>query len=43
MNMENITLEDCIDMHYMKEYITVIEDGRVVRFKKEGEEEESSS
>lgn len=40
MNMDNITLEDCIEMHYMKEYITVIEDGRVVGFRKEGEQEE---
>lgn len=43
MNMDNITLEDCIDMHYMKDYITVIENGHVVRFKKEGEEEEIAS
>lgn len=40
MNMDNITLEDCIDMHYMKEYITLIENGRVIGFKKEGEQEE---
>lgn len=39
MNMDNITLEDCIDMYYMKQYITVIEDGRVLGFKKEIEEQ----
>lgn len=36
MNTENITIQDCIEMYMMKGYHTIIENGCVVGFRKEG-------
>lgn len=39
MIAENITIEDCMDMYVMKEYNTLVENGKVVGFYKDGEED----
>lgn len=36
MNLDAVTLQDCIEYFEMKGYQTVINDGKVVGFKKEG-------
>ena len=35
MELDNITIQDCIDMYNMKNMIAIINDGKVVGFKKE--------
>lgn len=35
IDLDNITLQDCIDMYRLKDMQTVIDDGRVVNFEKE--------
>lgn len=35
MNKDRITIQDCIDMYNMKDKAVVLNDGRVVGFKKE--------
>lgn len=37
MSKENITIQDCIDNYLMKGKVTIIENGQVVEFRKEGE------
>ena len=37
LEMDNITIQDCIDMYTMKNLYTIIEDGKVKNFHKEGE------
>ena len=37
IELDNVTLQDCGDMYRMKDMITVIDDGRVINFEKEGE------
>ncbi len=32
MNLENVTIQDCLDMYEKKEYITIINDGKVIDF-----------
>lgn len=32
MNMKTITIQDCLDMHQMKEMSAYIENGQVVKF-----------
>ena len=39
MSKENIAIQDCLDLYYKKGYITVIENGQVVEFGKEEEDE----
>lgn len=35
IDLDNITLQDCMDMYRLKDMHTVIDDGRVVNFEKE--------
>lgn len=35
MNMESITIEDCLDMHYRKGKETIINDGKIIGFQEE--------
>ena len=35
MELDNITIQDCIDMYNMKSLIAIINDGKVVGFEKE--------
>lgn len=35
MNLENVTIQDCLDMYNMKGNITIINDGKVVGFESE--------
>lgn len=37
MNMESITIQDCLDMYAKKGMFAIINDGNVVEFKKECE------
>ena len=37
MELDNITIQDCIDMYNMKNMIAIINDGKVIGFGKEGE------
>ena len=37
MELDNITIQDCIDMYNMKDMITICNDGKVIGFGKEGE------
>lgn len=36
MNYEAITIDDCLDMYQKKGQVTVIENGQVIGYKKEG-------
>jgi len=36
MNLEAVTIQDCLDMYEKKGYATVIDDGRISFFTKEG-------
>lgn len=38
MNLEVVTIDDCLDMLYKKGFYTVIHDGQVIAFVKEGED-----
>ena len=35
MNLDVVTIQDCIDMYDLKEYSTTINDGKVIGFKAE--------
>ena len=35
IELDNITIQDCVDMYKMKNMIAIINDGKVVGFKKE--------
>ena len=35
IELDNVTLQDCVDMYKMKNMITICNDGKVVGFKKE--------
>ena len=35
IELDNITIQDCIDMYNMKNMIAIINDGKVVAFEKE--------
>ena len=35
IELDNITIQECIDMYNMKNMIAIINDGKVVGFKKE--------
>lgn len=35
MNLEEVTIQDCLDMYNMKNNITIINDGKVVGFESE--------
>ena len=35
IELDNVTLQDCEDMYKMKDMITVSDDGRVINFEKE--------
>ena len=35
IELDNVTLEDCIDLHKMKNISTVINDGKIITFVKE--------
>ena len=35
IELDNITIQDCIDMYNMKDMIAIINDGKVVAFEKE--------
>ena len=35
IELDNITIQDCIDMYNMKDMTAIINDGKVVGFKKE--------
>ena len=35
IELDNVTLQDCIDMYNMKDMIAIINDGKVVAFEKE--------
>lgn len=35
MNLETITVQDCLDMYEKKEQATIINDGKVIRFVEE--------
>ena len=37
IELDNVTLEDCIDLHKMKNISTVINDGKIITFVKEGD------
>ena len=37
IELDNITIQDCIDMYNMKDMIAIINDGKVIGFGKEGE------
>ena len=37
IELDNITIQDCIDMYKMKNMITICNDGKVIGFGKEGE------
>ena len=37
IEMDNVTLFDCEDMYKMKNMKTIIRDGRIINFEKEGE------
>lgn len=39
MNLEVVTVQECIDMHDLKDQITIINDGKVIGFK--GKEKEN--
>lgn len=41
MNYDAITIEDCLDNYIKKDEVTIIENGRVIRFEKEKKDEES--
>lgn len=38
MNIEKITLEDCLDLYEKKGIVTILKDGKVIGFQKETEE-----
>ena len=35
MNLDVVTIQDCIDMYDLKEYSTTLNDGKVIGFKAE--------
>ena len=35
INLDNVTLEDCIDLYKKKNIITIINDGRIINLQKE--------
>ncbi len=35
MDLENVTVEDCIELYTKKDTITVLNDGKIERFEKE--------
>ena len=35
IELDNVTLQDCIDMYKMKDMCAVLDDGRVINFEKE--------
>lgn len=35
VNLQNVTAQDCADMFDFKEYVTIINDGKVCGFEKE--------
>lgn len=35
MNLQTITISDCLDMYYMKGQVTIINDGKVIGFQEE--------
>lgn len=35
IELDNVTLEDCIDLYEKKNMITIINDGRIINFEKE--------
>lgn len=35
MNLENVTVEDCVELHEKKDTITVLNDGKIEKFEKE--------
>ena len=39
MELNNVTVQDCIDMYNMKGMVTICNDGRVIGFEKEEEHE----
>ena len=39
MELDNVTIQDCLDMYNIKGMITIINDGKVLGFKKEEEKE----
>lgn len=39
MELNNVTVQDCIDMYRMKGMVTICNDGKVVGFEKEEERE----
>jgi hypothetical protein len=36
MNLENVTVEDCVELYEKKDTITVLNDGKIEKFEKEG-------
>lgn len=38
MNLDSITLEDCIDMYFKKENTAIINDGRILGFESKGKQ-----
>ena len=34
INLDNVTLEDCVDLYEKKNIITIINDGRIVNLQK---------
>lgn len=43
MNYDAITIQDCLDMYEFMDKITIIENGRVIGFEKERDDEESDT
>ena len=35
INLDTVTLEDCLELYMYKDMITIIEDGRITNFRKE--------
>lgn len=35
IDLDNVTLEDCVTLYDKKDMITIIEDGRIINFMKE--------
>lgn len=40
IELDNVTLEDCLDLYNRKKMVTIINDGRIINFKKEDNKDE---
>lgn len=39
LELDNVTLDDCLELYYKKNIVTIINDGQIINFKKcEGED-----